>query len=111
MDTTGKNVRKRESREAAAKELVEEMYREWRIRGEKPRNCEMMNPTEKLRQCCLVNKAIKEGRIATILGRRIIDGTSAPFYDEKTKRRAALKGDSADTAVIAEGEVTVRTNA
>ena len=36
MATAGNNVRKREYREATAKELVEEMYREWRIRGGKP---------------------------------------------------------------------------
>ena len=36
MATTGNNVRKRESREAAVKELVEEMYREWQIRGGNP---------------------------------------------------------------------------
>ena len=36
MATTGNNVGKRESREATAKELVQEMYREWQIRGGKP---------------------------------------------------------------------------
>ena len=45
------------------------------------------------------------------MGQRIVDGKSAPFYDERTKRRAVLKGDLADTAVIVEGEVTARTNA
>ena len=34
---------------------------------------------------CLVGKAVKEARIATIEGQRIIDGTIAPFYDAKTK--------------------------
>ena len=111
MATIGNNARKRESQEATAKELVEEVYREWQIRGGNPRNREMTNPTEKPRQYCLVDKAMKEARIATIVGQRIIDGTSAPFFDEKTKRRAVPKGDSADTAVIAEREVTASTNA
>ena len=71
----------------------------------------MMNPTEKSRQCCLVAKGIKEAKIATIVGQRIINGTSAPLYDEKTKRWAVLKGNLANTAVTAEGEVTTRTNA
>ena len=71
----------------------------------------MMNPAEKSKQWYLVNKAIRGARIATIAGQRIINGTIAPFYDNKTKRRAVLKGDSADTAVTAEREVTVRTNA
>ena len=71
----------------------------------------MVNSTKESRQCCLVNKAIKEATIATIVGQRIIDGTSAPFYNDKTRRRAVLKGDSADTAVITEKEVAARTNA
>ena len=85
MATIGNNARKRESQEATAKELVEEVYREWQIRGGNPRNREMTNPTEKPRQYCLVDKAMKEARIATIVGQRIIDGTSAPFFDEKKK--------------------------
>ena len=36
MAATGNNVRKRESREVTAKDLVEEMYREWQIKGGKP---------------------------------------------------------------------------
>ena len=79
--------------------------------GGNPQHHEMMNRTEKLRQCCLINKTRRRARIATIVGQRIVDGKSAPFYDERTKRRAVLKGDLADTAVIVEGEVTARTNA
>ena len=43
------------------------------------------NPTKKSRQCYLVNEETKEAKIATIVGQRIIDGTSAPFYDEKKR--------------------------
>ena len=50
------------------------------------------------------NKATKETRIATIVGQRIVYVVVAPFCDEKTKRRAVLKGNS-------EGEVTARSNA
>ena len=57
----------------------------------------------------IVNKAIKEARIATIVDLRIIHGTSVAFYGEKTERREVLKGDSADTAVILEVEVIART--
>ena len=63
-----------------------------------------------MRQCCLINKA-KETKSATTVGRQIIYAMSVPFYDEKTKRRTVLKGDLADIAVIAEREVTARTNA
>ena len=64
----------------------------------------MMNPrTKKSRQCYLINKTRTRARVATIVGQRTIDGTSAPFYVEKTKRRAVLKGNLADTVVIAEG--------
>ena len=36
MATTGNNTRTAHSQEATAKELVEEMYREWQIKGGKP---------------------------------------------------------------------------
>ena len=101
MATIGNNARKRESQEATAKELVEEVYREWQIRGGNPRNREMTNPTEKPRQYCLVDKAMKEARIATIVGQRIIDGTSASFYKKETRNREVTMtrrfGHSTDT--------------
>ena len=64
-----------------------------------------------MRHCCRINEATKETKGATIVGRKIIYVMSAPFYDEKTKRSAVLKGDLADIAVIAERGVTARTNA
>ena len=49
MATTGNNVRKREYREATAKELVEEMYREWQIRGGKPSKLLDAEPNQKVK--------------------------------------------------------------
>ena len=85
--------------------MVEEMCREWQIREGSPRNFKMKNPTKKSRQCCLLNKATnkttKGARIATIVGRRIINGTIAPFCDEETRGKEVTMtrriGHSTDT--------------
>ena len=91
MATTGNNVRKRDSREATAKELIEEMKREWQIKGGKPSRSRDEEFNQNSKQCCLIskttNKTTKRARIATIVGQRIIDGKSDPFYDEKTRKK------------------------
>ena len=48
MARTGNNVRRRESREATAKELAEEMYRERQIRGGKPSKLQDDEPNQKV---------------------------------------------------------------
>ena len=90
------------------------MYREWQIKGENPQNCETNNPTKKSRQCYLINKATKRVRIATIVGLRITDGISAPFYGEETRKREVTMtrriAHSMDTATTAGRKVTPRRN-
>ena len=87
------------------------MYREWQIKGGKPLKLQDRELNQKVETVLSSKQSNKRSKDCYNCGLKDHRRNECPFYDEKTKRRAVQKGDSADTAVIAEREVRTRTNA